>query len=86
MITSAFLSLFFGGVSTLLGWLPDVSANSAFGTAISIGSSYISAIHSFIPLLTITLLAIIAFDVLFESAYLLFKVVYWVIRRIPTQS
>jgi hypothetical protein len=86
MITSAFLNLFFGRVSTILGWLPDVSLNSAFGSAISTGSSYISAIHSFIPLLTITLLAIVAFDVLFESGYLLFKVVYWVIRRIPTQS
>jgi hypothetical protein len=86
MITSAFLSLFFGAVSILLGFLPAVSSNSAFGSAIATGSSYLSAIHSFIPLLTITLLAIIAFDVLFESAYLLFKVVYWVIRRIPTQS
>lgn len=86
MITSAFLSLFFGAVSALMSILPDVSVNSAFGSAIATGSSYISAIHSFLPLITATLLAIIVVDVLFESSYLLFKVIYWIIRRFPTQS
>lgn len=86
MITSAFLSLFFVAVSGLIGLLPSVSTTSSFGTAITTGSSYISAIHSFMPLITTTLLAIIAFDVLFEGSYLLFKVVYWIIRRFPTQS
>jgi len=86
MITSAFLALFFGAVSYLIGLLPAVSYTSSFGSAIATGSSYISAIHSFLPLITATLLAIIVVDVLFESSYLLFKVIYWVIRRFPTQS
>jgi len=86
MITSAFLNLFFRVVSALVDGLPNITTNSAFGTAIITGSSYISAIHSFIPLISTTLLAIIAFDVLFEGSYLLYKVIYWVIRRFPTQS
>lgn len=86
MITSAFLALFFKVVSGLLALLPNITTNSSFGSAISTGSSYISAVHSFLPLITISLLAIVAFDVLFESSYLLFKVIYWVIRRFPTQS
>ena len=86
MITSALLNLFYGAVNALIGLLPDVSSTSAFGSAISTGSSYISAIHSFLPLITATLLTIIVVDVLFESSYLVFKVVYWVIRRFPTQS
>jgi hypothetical protein len=86
MITSAFLSLFFKVVEKAISFLPPVSNTSAFGNAISLGSSYISAIHSFLPLITTTLLAIIVVDVLFESSYLLFKIIYWIIRRFPTQS
>jgi hypothetical protein len=86
MITSAFLSLFYAAVNKLTDFLPAVSDTSAFGGAITTGSSYISAIHNFLPLITATLLAIIVVDVLFESSYLVFKVVYWVIRRFPTQS
>jgi hypothetical protein len=66
--------------------LPAVSINSNIGSSISTASTYISGVYAFIPLITITLLAIIAFDILFESSYLLYKVVYWVIRRFPTQS
>jgi len=86
MITSAFLALFYKTVDVLTNLLPNVSDTSAFGSAITTGSSYISAIHSFLPLITTTVLAIIVVDVLFESSYLLFKVVYWIIRRLPTQS
>lgn len=86
MITSAFLNLFYGAVSYLVSFLPSVSTNTAFGTAITTASDYISAIHSFLPLITISVLAIITFDVLFESGYLAYKVIYWIIRRFPTQS
>jgi len=86
MITSAFLNAFFGAVSYLVGKLPDVSTTSNFGSAIATASGYISGVHSFLPLITISVLAILAFDLLFEGGYLLFKVIYWVIRRFPTQS
>lgn len=86
MITSAFLNIFFTTISYLIGLLPSISTSSSFVSAISTGSSYISGVYAFIPLITTSILAIIAFDIIFESGYLLFKVIYWVIRRFPTQS
>ena len=86
MITSFFLTIIFGALTYLVGFLPVVSDSGVFSSAISTASTYISAVYSFIPTITSTLLAIIAFDIIFETAYLLYKVVYWVIRRFPTQS
>jgi len=86
MITSIFIGIFYGITSKILDYLPAVNTNSGIGSAITTANTYISAIHSFIPLITTTILAIIVFDVLFESSYLLYKVIYWIIRRFPTQS
>jgi len=86
MITSVFFNLIFSSVSFLVNKLPDVSMNSNFTVAISTASTYITAIYNIFPYIITAVLAIIAFDLLFEGAYLLFKVIYWVIRRFPTQS
>ena len=86
MITSAFLNIFFDAVNFLVNKLPDVTMNSNFIPSITTASSYISSVYAFLPFITITLLAIIVFDIVFESGYLFFKVLYWVIRRFPTQS
>jgi len=86
MITSAFLNAIFGAVSYLMGFLPEVTVNSGIGSSIAKASSYIAGVYGFIPLIATSLLAIIAFDIIFESSYLLYKVIYWIIRRFPTQS
>lgn len=86
MITSAFLNIFFSAVSFLISGLPEVSSNSSLVSAVTTASTYISGVYAFLPLITATLLAIIVFDVIFESSYLLYKAIYWVIRRFPTQS
>jgi hypothetical protein len=86
MITSAFLNIVFVVIGYLIGFLPNIQTISTFNTAIVTASSYLSTVYSFIPLIVSTLLAIIVFDVIFESGYMIFKVVYWVIRRFPTQS
>jgi len=86
MITSVFFNLIFTAVSFLVNKLPDVSMNSNFTVAISTASTYLTAIYNIFPYIIITVMAIISFDLLFEGAYLLFKVIYWVIRRFPTQS
>ena len=86
MITSVFFNLIFSAVSFLVNKLPDVSMNSNFTVAISTASTYITAIYNLFPYIITAVLAIIAFDLLFEGAYMLFKVIYWVIRRFPTQS
>jgi hypothetical protein len=86
MITSLFLNLIFDAVSYLLNKLDTVSTSNPFLTAVSTVSGYISALYHFMPVITVSALAIVAFDVAFEGGYLFFKVVYWVIRRFPTQS
>jgi len=86
MIVTLFLNIIFGVLSYLVSLLPTVTDGGYFTTAITTASGYISAVYDFIPVITVTLLAILTFDILFESGYLLYKVVYWVIRRFPTQS
>lgn len=86
MITSAFLNLFYKVLGYLIGFLPDISTTSAFSTAITTGSRYLATVYSFLPFIISTLLAIIVFDLVFETGYMIFKVVYWIIRRFPTQS
>lgn len=86
MIVTLFLNIIFGVLSYLVSLLPTVTDGGTFTSAITTASGYISAVYAFIPVITITLLAILSFDILFESGYLFYKVVYWVIRRFPTQS
>lgn len=86
MIITLFLNIIFLALGYLLSLLPTVTDGGYFTDAITTASSYISSVYAFIPVITVTLLAILAFDILFESGYLLYKVIYWVIRRFPTQS
>ena len=86
MITSAFLNIFYYIITVMIGWLPNVTAPSSFNVGLSTASGYISALYSFIPYITTSILAIIVFDLIFEGSYFLYKVIYWVIRRFPTQS
>lgn len=86
MIISKLANIIIGAVYLLVSLLPDVSTNSAFGSAMSTASGYISTAYSFMPVITASLLAILIFDVAFESGYFLYKIIYWIIRRFPTQS
>jgi hypothetical protein len=86
MITSGILVIIFGSLNYLVAFLPNVSDTGVFSSAMTTASTYISAVYNFAPLITTTVLAIFAFDIVFETAYLLYKVIYWIIRRFPTQS
>jgi hypothetical protein len=86
MITTLILNIIFLSLTALVSLLPTVVDSGTFTTAITTASGYISAVYAFIPVITATLLAILAFDIIFETSYLLYKVIYWVIRRFPTQS
>jgi hypothetical protein len=86
MITSALLNYIFEIVQFLINKLPSITTNSGIGSSIATASTYISGVYAFIPYISTTLLAIISFDIIFESGYLLYKVIYWIIRRFPTQS
>jgi len=86
MIITGIVNFVLGIVYFLVNTLPDVSNTSNFGTAIVTANGYIATAYTFLPLITITLLAIIIFDVAFEFAYFVYKIIYWIIRRFPTQS
>jgi hypothetical protein len=86
MIYAPFIFAIFFVVNGLLGKMDTINANNGFSTSILTANGYISSIYSFLPLITITILAILLFDLIFEGSYLLFKAIYWVIRRFPTQS
>jgi len=86
MIWSWIFTLIFTIVNYLLGLLPTVTDTSGFGASLATAGGYIAVPYQFLPVVTVTILLIVAFDVVFESGYLLFKVIYWVMRRFPTQS
>jgi hypothetical protein len=84
MIVSALMLLIFNKVNGILSALPSVSTSNPFLASVATASGYLTGLNWIIPVDTI--IAILLFYVSFEAFYLLFKVVYWIIRRFPTQS
>lgn len=84
MIISAFIILIFNTLNGLFSLLPNVSTANPFISSVATASGYLYGLNGILPVDTILL--ILAFYVAFESFYLLFKVIYWIIRRFPTQS
>jgi len=86
MITSLLIYIIFTALNYLVGLLPTISDTGVFASSVSNASGYVSGVYTFLPHITTALLGMIFFDIVFETAYLLYKVIYWVIRRFPTQS
>ena len=87
MITTVFLNIIYyilWPLINLIAVLPDVSLNSGFATSITTASGYLSALNIFLPITSI--LAILGVFVTYETGYFAFKFIYWLIKRIPTQS
>lgn len=84
MIVSALLYVVFRTLAGALQWLPDVTESNPLVSGTVTSSHYISSMAQVIPVTPLTIG--LAFLFSFEVAYIGFKVVYWVIRRIPTQS
>lgn len=86
MIWSWIPQIFFSVVDYLMSFIDPVVDTSGFAASLATGSQYLSVPYQFIPSIIATILIIVAFDLLFEGGYLFFKVIYWVLRRFPTQS
>lgn len=86
MIWSAFVYLFFKTVNFFLGYLPPIDVSGSIFTSVSTASGYLTSIHQIFPYITVAIIAIFGFNIAFETSYFLFKLVYWIIRRFPTQS
>jgi hypothetical protein len=87
MITAGFLYLIGGIISILTSpilLLSNVSQDSNMGSVIATISGYASPFNVVIPI--DTLVSILGIVVTFEFYYFTFKCIYWIIKRIPTQS
>ena len=87
MIVTLFLNVIYYAVYPLvflIAQLSDVSLTSAIGTAVTTASGYLAGLNVFIPVATI--LSILQAFIVYELAYFTFKLIYWIIKRIPTQS
>ena len=85
MITGFFIQLLFWIVWVItspLRLLQDVSISSNFISAIGTANGYISSISFVVPVYT--LLSILAIMVGIEGGIILFKLINWTIRKIPT--
>lgn len=87
MITSALLYLIYGLVYLItlpIVNLADVVMSTDFTTAITSTNGYLASLDSFLPMETI--INILTLFLVIEGAVLTYKLIMWVIKRIPTQS
>lgn len=84
MITTAILNLVFIFINALLSpltFLGNVTLSTSFASSISTASGYLHALNAIIPV--DTMLTILGVSLAFEGAYLIFKVIMWIIAKIP---
>lgn len=74
--------LFVYAITAIIRVAPDVSLPSGMTNSIATASGYISAIDDFFPVheLIYTLVAVF---IVYETAYFAYKLIMWVIRKIP---
>lgn len=84
MIFNILLYFFYPFLVGITNALPSVDQTSGFATAVQSMSPYLSTLAQVLPVATILL--IVTFDVVFEGAYKVYQVVYWLIKKIPTIS
>ena len=87
MITTGLLSLLYLTILVItspLRLLPDVSLPAGIASAITTANSYISALNFVAPIDTI--LIIIGLVISVEGGIIVWKIINWLIRKIPTIS
>ena len=85
MITSALLQIILFAINLLvlpITGLDDVVLDSNISSALSTASGYLHALDQILPVSTI--LAILAIALAIEGSYLIYKLIMWVIKKIPT--
>jgi hypothetical protein len=84
MITDFLIDIlytFTSGIAFVVASFGTVSDNNAITTSIVTFKSYYNALNLYLPIDTI--IAIIAFDLLFEGIYFIYKLVRWGYRKVP---
>jgi len=86
MLLNAFLSFIFDIIINLLNRMTDVTTTSMFVSGTVNATHGMALIAHIMPLTVDGLIVILLAFVAIEVAYWGYKVVYWLIKRIPTQS
>ena len=85
MIITIILNLLYALISILLTPLrnfADVVLDPNFSTAINNASGYYHSLNGILPV--DTMIQILGLSLIIEGAYLLYKLIMWVIKKIPT--
>ena len=85
MITNSIIDLLFSLISFLLTpitSLADVVISPEITDALTTTSGYLHSINTILPV--DTMLEILAVGLAFELGYLIYKLIMWVIKKIPT--
>jgi hypothetical protein len=84
MIITAILNVFYLAVAAIASFfsgLADVSLTSTVGTAITAAAGYYASLNAYLPLGTA--ITIIAFDLVFETSFFIYKMIRWAYQKIP---
>ena len=84
MIITAILNLvyvFLGFILSPLSLLGDVSLNSNFASSLATASGYYHALNGILQM--DTMIEILGISLAFEGGYLIFKLLMWIIKKIP---
>lgn len=84
MITNLILNAIFAPLNYLISFLPVANLGQTFDATLTAVSGYTAALNAILPMSTI--LTLVGIFVGFEVAYTAYKVIYWVIKKIPTIS
>lgn len=87
MITTALLYLIYGIVWLItapLRALADVSLSSSFASSITQGMVYASKLNHFLPIGAV--LSVLGIILTFEAGVVTYKIIMWIVRRIPAQG
>jgi hypothetical protein len=76
--------LFVYGVTSPLRLFPDVSFPSSVTNAVTTAGGYLTSLNAVIPIATI--LTILGIVLVVEGYLFAYKVIMWLIKRLPTQS
>lgn len=86
MITSLILNLIYIPVNFLIELLPTATLPESVSSSFSAVNPYLSSLYTFLPNFTDSLLLILTIETTIGFSYFTYKVINWIIRRLPSQS
>jgi len=84
MVIAKLINFIFFAISYWIGFFPIASLPFSLSSAITSASGYLTSLNSVLPMTVI--ISTFGFFLLFEGGYLTYKVIYWIIKKIPTIS